>query len=239
MITLNFQFSSFSIKCYVLSKSELRQYKNQRTEGQLFNVDFQDKSGVIRANCFDQHINKFYENIIVNKWYFVSSCRIKPANKDYSNLKNDYELIFEESTIVELCETQESAPEVNYKFLTIEEVIKSKTNSFVDIMAIVSSASGIMTRRCKKTDKEVIKRDIYIKDSKSDKEIRCTLWAEKAQIDLLKEHDEPVIVIIGAMVNEYNGNKELSVKHNATLKINPETHDAKKFREMYQEKSNF
>ena len=33
--------------------------------------------------------------------YYISKARVKPANKQYSSLKNDYELFLQEDTIVE------------------------------------------------------------------------------------------------------------------------------------------
>lgn len=53
------------IKARVISKTSIRKWNNQRGEGKLFSMDLMDESGEIRATCFNDAVDKFFEMIQV------------------------------------------------------------------------------------------------------------------------------------------------------------------------------
>lgn len=53
------------IKARVTSKSNIRTWNNQRGEGKLFSMDLMDESGEIRATCFNDACDKYFEMIQV------------------------------------------------------------------------------------------------------------------------------------------------------------------------------
>lgn len=61
------------IRARVTQKSSIRTWSNSRGEGRLFNVNFLDESGEIRATGFNEAVDKFYDMLEVNK---VSSQRV-------------------------------------------------------------------------------------------------------------------------------------------------------------------
>lgn len=53
------------IKARVTSKTNIRTWSNARGEGKLFSMDLMDESGEIRATCFNDACDKYYEMIQV------------------------------------------------------------------------------------------------------------------------------------------------------------------------------
>ena len=49
-----------------------------------------DESGEIRATGFKEQCDKFYNMLEVGKVYLISSCVLKPANKQVSNIKTQW-----------------------------------------------------------------------------------------------------------------------------------------------------
>lgn len=68
----------------------------------------------------------------VDKVYYISKCQLKPANKQFSTLKNDYEMTFTNDTQVAECmDADIGVPEVSYEFVKIKDIGEKETNSFV------------------------------------------------------------------------------------------------------------
>ncbi len=53
------------IKVRVTSKSNIRTWKNSRSEGKLFSMNLMDESGEIRATCFNNACDKYFDMIQV------------------------------------------------------------------------------------------------------------------------------------------------------------------------------
>lgn len=63
----------------------------------------------------------------IDKVYYISRCTLKTANKQYTSIKNDYEMTFTPNTVVAECmEDSSTVPSVKYDFLPIND-IASKT----------------------------------------------------------------------------------------------------------------
>ena len=63
--------------------------------------------------------------------FYVSRCTLKTANKQYSNLKNDYEMTFNNDTVIEKCEEEVDLPCMTFDFVPINEMEKHQANSIV------------------------------------------------------------------------------------------------------------
>ena len=98
--------NKWTIKARVTNKSDIRRWSNSRGEGHLFSMDLLDESGEIRATAFKAECDKFYNMVEVDKVYFISNCKLKAANKQYSNLNNEYELTFSENSEMAPCSEQ-------------------------------------------------------------------------------------------------------------------------------------
>lgn len=143
------------IKARVTSKGAIRHWSNAKGEGKLFSMDLMDESGEIRATAFNDAVDKFYEMIQVgfemfhpfdamlhlfffkstlqvDKVYFISKCVLKSANKQYSSIKNDYEISFSNDTVVEECLTaNDNVPNVSYNLVPLSQISQMEANATV------------------------------------------------------------------------------------------------------------
>ena len=95
-----FFFFRWTICARVTMKSGIRTWSKSTGEGKLFSMNLLDESGEIRATAFNQECDRFYDLIEVNKVYYITSANLKTANKQFSNLSNDYEMTFNRDTQV-------------------------------------------------------------------------------------------------------------------------------------------
>jgi hypothetical protein len=93
--------NNWTIKALVTQKSEIKTWSNQRGEGKLFNVNFMDESGEIKATGFNAVVDSLYDKLQEGKVYFVSKARVNLAKKKFSNLTNDYELNLDRHTEID------------------------------------------------------------------------------------------------------------------------------------------
>ena len=129
-----------------------------------------DESGEIRATAFKEQCDKFYPMIEVGKVYLISSCILKPANRQYSNIKNEYEITFRETTEVSLCsDDTSSVPSITFNFVRIADLNPSLKDQVVDILGVCKSASDVMTINSQKLNK--VKKFLYFYDRTECQEI--------------------------------------------------------------------
>lgn len=74
----------------------------------------------------------------IDKVYYFSKCQLKPANKQFTSLKNDYEMTLTNDSIIQLCEDDvESIPQTQYNFSTIDKLAQMEVGSLVGMYAYV------------------------------------------------------------------------------------------------------
>jgi replication factor A1 len=101
----------WTIKARCTNKSAIKTWHNRNGEGKLFSVNLLDDSGEIRATGFNDQCDMLSGMFEEGSVYYISSpCRVQIAKKQFTNLNNDYELVFERDTKVEkvttrICET--------------------------------------------------------------------------------------------------------------------------------------
>ncbi|XP_060534941.1 replication protein A 70 kDa DNA-binding subunit [Cylas formicarius] len=209
------------IKVRVSNKSSIRTWSNSKGDGKLFNVDLVDESGEIRLTFFRDLADKFYDQLQVDKVYYISKCQLKTANKQFNSLKNDYEMTAVPDTIVEECveEDVDNIPHTQYNFTPIARISQIEVNSHVDVIGVAKSASDLQTFQAKSTGRELRKREVTLVDE-TNSSVSLTLWG--AEADTFDVSSNPVVVIKGAKVTEFGGGKNLSVGIGSQLRINPD-----------------
>ena len=215
--------NKWTIKARVTHKSDIRRWSNARGEGHLFSMDLLDESGEIRATAFKDQCDKYYNTVEVGKVYMITSCSLKPANKQYSTLNNDYELTFRDSTEMVLCEEGvESIPTVTFNFVKLNQLTPEHKDTVIDILGVCKSSEDVSTITSQRTGKELRKRDITIVD-KSLAEINLTLWGSNAEN--FNNEGNPVVAIKGVKVSDYGG-VSLSTLSSSTIQVNPQMPEA-------------
>jgi len=194
--------NKWQIKARVTSKSDIRTWNNAKGSGKLFSMDFMDESGEIRATAFKEQCDMYYDMIQVGKVYLISNCQVKAANKQFSKLRNDYELTFKDNVIVQPCDEDTSdVPTIIYNFMSIGDLATQQKDAIVDIIGICKS-SDEPKEFTSRAGKEMVKRDVIIVD-KSAHEVSLTLWGNTARN--FDGGNFPVLAVKGARVSDFNG----------------------------------
>ena len=78
----------------------------------------------IRATAFKEQCDKYYNLCEVGKVYLINNCALKPANKQYSTLNNDYELTFRDSTEMQMVSDEDTSaiPSLSFEFVKISDL---------------------------------------------------------------------------------------------------------------------
>lgn len=155
------------IKARVTSKGPMRTWSNQKGEGKLFSFDLMDEGGEIRATAFKEQADKFFDMVEVDKVFYISRCQLKPANKQYSKLNNDYEMTFNSDTVMQECTAEDlvDVPKVQYDFVSIADLAGVDKDRAVDVVGVCRSVGEIVRFTARTTGKELTKRDVNLVDS--------------------------------------------------------------------------
>ena len=96
------------------------------------------------------------------------------TNKQYTHIKNDYELTFDVNSKIEACADDQDIKSINYDFVKIGNLVNVEPNATVDILAVVRSASDVSEIISQKLGgKTLKKRDLTIVD---DSECEVSGW---------------------------------------------------------------
>lgn len=229
--------NKWAIKARVTSKSDLRRYTNQRGEGKVFSFDLLDNNkGEVRATCFNDAADAFYDNVHVGKVYIISRGQLKPARKQFSTLANDYEIGLEANSQVEEVPDDSSILDKVYHFQTIEEVERQDKNKCLDVIGVVQSVDAWQTIQTR-AGGETQKRAIYLRDD-TGRSVELTLWGKLVQEPGARLEAEvqqgrhPILAAKGARVGDFNG-KNLGTISSTQLDVDPEHPRALQLRQWY------
>ncbi|GAB1863336.1 Replication protein A subunit [Camponotus japonicus] len=219
------------IKARVTNKSTIRTWSNSRGEGKLFSMDLIDESGEIRCVAFNKQCDTFYDLIDVGNVYYISRCKLKTANKQFSTLKNDYEMTLTDDTMISPCHKNcDNIPIQQFDFCPISQVESKEQNDLIDVLGVVTTFNDIQHIIQRTTGKELIKRDINLIDD-SGAMICVALWEKEAED--FDGFNNPILAIKGARIGEFNGGKNLSLINSSILKKDPDLPEAHKLRKWY------
>ncbi|XP_037951492.1 replication protein A 70 kDa DNA-binding subunit-like [Teleopsis dalmanni] len=208
------------IKARVTFKSAIRTWSNAKGEGKLFSMDLMDESGEIRATAFKEQCDKYFDMIEVDHVYLISKCQLKPANKQFTTLKNDYEMTFTSETAVQLCDDEsDGIPQITYDLKPIAELANIEPKSVVDTIGVCKEIGELQIFTSRTTNKEYKKRDITLVD-KSNASVQLTIWGDEAVN--FDGYVQPIVLLKGARIAEFNGGKTLSMGQSSVMKINPD-----------------
>lgn len=226
--SLNPYQSKWTIRARVTNKSSIRTWSNSRGDGKLFSMELVDESGEIRATGFNQEVDKFYSLIEQGKVFYISKGTLKIANKQFSSLKNDYEMTLNGETSIIPCEDSTDVPMLQCDFISIADLEAREKDSVVDVIGVCKSVEDV-ARITTKNSREVSKRNIQLMDM-SGKVIQLTMWGNDAET--FDGTGQPILAIKGARLSDFGG-RSLSTQFSSTVMINPEIPEAYKLRGWY------
>ncbi|KAI8320558.1 replication factor-a protein [Martensiomyces pterosporus] len=227
---LNPYHNKWTIRARVSQKSGIKTWNKPNSQGRLFSVNLIDESGEIRATAFTQQVDQFYPILEVGKVYYLSNARVTVAKKNFSNVNNEYELIFDGATEVQQCLEQAELPQMHFDFIALSRLMSFEKGHVVDILGVVrnvSEATEITSRN--NPDSKMTKRELTVVD-KSGYQVRTTLWGDDALS--FSASGEPVIAFKGVRVGDFGG-RTLSLPSSGTMMVNPDIPEAHALRGWY------
>lgn len=220
----------WTIKARVTSKSDIKTWHNKNGEGKLFSVNFLDESGEIRGTGFNEQVDALYELFQEGGVYYITSpCRVNMAKKQFSNLNNDYELMFERDTVVEKAEEQNGVPQVRYNFTNIGDLQTVEKDTTIDTIGILKEVGETSQITSKTTSKPYDKRELTLVDN-TGYSVRLTIWGNTAtNFDVMPES---VVAFKSVKVSDFGG-RSLSLLSSGTMTVDPDIDDAHKLKGWY------
>ena len=199
----------------------MRRWSNAKGEGTLFSIDLLDSQGSeIRGTFFKEAADKFFPMLEEQKVYTFSGGKLKIANKQYSTIKNNYEITFDNQTEINPCSDENEIKKVQYNFVKINELTSVEPNSMVDVIGIVKSFGECSELTLQKQGgKTILKRELILVDD-SETEVRLTLWGDKASSESYQWATSPIAAFKNMKVSEFNGRSIGSIQ-SSTIAINP------------------
>lgn len=228
----------WAIKARVTAKGDLRRYNNARGDGKVFSFDLLDSDGgEIRVTCFNAVVDRFYDAIEVGKVYVISKGSLKPAQKNFNHLKNEWEIFLETTSSVDLCPDEDaSIPRQQFSFKPISEIENAESNSILDIIGVVVTVNPSVPIM-RKNGMETQRRHLHLKDQ-SGKTVEVTLWGDfcNREGQQLQEMVEtgvfPILAIKAGKVSEFSG-KSIGTISATQLFINPDYPEANTLRNWF------
>ena len=219
---LNPYSNRWTIKARVTHKSEKKSWKNAKGEGTLFSIDLidQDKTE-IRGTFFKQACEEFFPKIAQGSVYYFSGGKLKPVqNRQFTNIVNDYEITFDQTSIISPASDDSDIAADSYNFVKISQIAQLEPNTTVDIIGLVKDAGNVGTIvSAKQGNKEIFKRDLTVVDDSST-EIRLTLWGNQAKDETFPWDSRPVVAFKGCKIGDYGG-RTLSLMNNGSITVAP------------------
>ncbi|XP_057813034.1 replication protein A 70 kDa DNA-binding subunit A [Cryptomeria japonica] len=229
----------WTIKARVTAKGDLRRFNNAKGDGKVFSFDLLDsEGGEIRITCFNSVADQFYDRIENGRVYMVSKGSLKPAQKNFNHLNNEWEIFLESTSTVEAClEEDNSIPQQHYNFRPISEIEHMENNSMVDIIGVVISINPSSTIM-RKNGTETQKRALQLKDM-SGCSVEVTMWGafcnkEGQQLqEMCDSGTSPILAVKAGRISDFSG-KSVGTISTSQLSVNPDFQEAHKLRDWYE-----
>lgn len=237
IVSLSPYQNKWTIKARVTNKTPIREWNNARGSGKLFSIDLLDESGEIRATMFNAECDRFHDMIEKDKVYYISNCTLKPANKKFSSINNDYEMSFTHSTTVVPCNEDEvgDMPQVKYNFVPLKSILETSPDENIDVLGVCIDAADVSSVTGKTNQKTYTKRDVTLVDQ-SLGSVTLTLWGKDAET--FDASNKPVLAVKSAVVKEFQGGKTLSLSMSSVLAQNPDIPECHKLQGWFSSQSN-
>jgi replication factor A1 len=223
----------WTIRARVTHKSPIKTWHNANGEGRLFSINLLDESGEIRGTAFHSVgdvFDQWYEMLQKDSVYYISNpCSVRMAKKQFSQINNDYELMFEKDTRIEMAQDQGSVPQVRYNFTNIGDLQSVEKDTTIDAIGVLKEIGEVAQIVSKTTSKPFDKRDLTIVDNTLHS-VRLTIWGETATT--FDAPLESIVAFKGVKVSDFGG-RSLSLLASGSMTVGPDIDEAHKLKGWY------
>lgn len=150
----------------------------------MLSAELVDAQGTaIEATFWREAATKAESALEVGSIYLFSRGRVKPANKAYSNVRNDYCLDFGQGALFELAPDQGDAAEMSSKlsYVSIDRLhAHVGKKAPVDVLGLAWDVAPLGSVKRKSDETELSRRDVTLLDA-SGNTITLTLWGKHAE----------------------------------------------------------
>ncbi|KAL0410436.1 UNVERIFIED_CONTAM: Replication protein A DNA-binding subunit A [Sesamum latifolium] len=163
---------------------------------------------------------------------------LKPAQKNFNHLKNEWEIFLETASSVDLCPDEDaSIPRQQFSFRPISEIQNTESNSILDVIGVVVTVNPSVPI-LRKNGMETQRRILNLKDQ-SGLSVELTLWGEfcnregQQLQEMVETGNFPILAIKAGKVNDFTG-KSVSTISATQLFINPDCSEANSLRDWFE-----
>jgi len=179
--SLNPYQPNWVIKARIIAKSQIKEWSKQDKKGKLFSIDLQDSDGTkIRCIFFNDLVDQYADQLQEDHIYYIARGHLKFANKQFSNIPNDFEISADQNTQIVPAQDDGSIQRGSYEYIRLSDVKTApETCSVVGIIDKISAVAPIKT----KAGKTIVKRAITLLDNVNDNvfSVECTVWDKRAE----------------------------------------------------------
>lgn len=186
--------------------------------------------------------------------FLISKARVNIAKKQFTNINNEYEIMFENSTEVQLVrflftssllppalvgkgtdrterkflqvEDDQDVPKVKFEFIQLADLSSIEKDATCDVLGVIVDNGSVTEITAKATQKQIKKREIVLAD-RSQYQVRVTLWGRQAEN--WNESENGIVAFKGVKVGDFGG-RTLSVSGSSTMVVDPDIEEAHQLR---------
>lgn len=222
-----YQGAKWTIKGRVTMRAPMRGFKKRdgNGDGKVFHVELLDaEGGEIRASFFNEAAEKFFDLMEVGKCFKLSRGSVRIANRQYNTCKHRYELVFDKMAQVDEVEDDQKIETVKYAIENLRSVKGKTLPCSVDICGVITAFEQPIAFESK--GRNFVKRNLTIADDSAMSMI-VTIWAERAQKEDTVFKGNPMVVMKGVMVKEWQGGRSGSLTEGGLMVMQPDIPEAK------------
>lgn len=166
---LNPYNNTWSIKAKVVSKGNKRSFSRNGMTTSVFSVELVDDSGTsIEATFWREAADRWYTLLEEGGVYLMSRGAVKPANRKFSAVRNDYTLHFDSNTEIErLADDAVDASAMQAKIDVVpicQLAAFADKKATVDLLGVVVAAGTLGSVKRKSDSAELARRDLTLVD---------------------------------------------------------------------------
>eukprot|EP00762_Andalucia_godoyi_P002332 ANDGO_07590.mRNA.1 Replication protein A 70 kDa DNA-binding subunit A len=221
--SLNMYHTKWAIKGRISSKTPIKRYSNAKGEGKLLNVTLADEhGGEIRITMFNDCVDRFGDLLVEGNVYIIARGQVKHANRKYSSVNNDYEIVLDDKSVIELVQDDNSIPVLKIDSIPIDQLSSVLEDSMVTIMGVVTSVGEVGEIISKKNGSSIPKRNIVVADQ-SLASVDVTIWG--GQATTFSAQVGEVVALRDCKVSSYNG-RTVSCLNQSSIVVEPKTDES-------------